>query len=146
MELHIINGPNLNLLGKREPHIYGSTTWDQQWEKLLSLQANQWPNAVLRHFQSNHEGQLIDYIQGLAFRKDVGLVLNAGALTHTSIALADIITASGLPVVEVHISNIFAREAFRHHSYISSVAIGIISGLGLDGYEYALNTLYRRLG
>lgn len=133
MTIHIINGANLNLLGKREPHIYGSQTFEEYFEELKS----QYSIVELDYFQSNIEGELIDYLHQVGFTAD-GIILNAGAYTHTSIALADAIKSITTPVVEVHISNIFARESFRHHSYIASVAGGSIVGLGLQGYKLAI--------
>ncbi len=132
----IINGPNLNLLGKREPGIYGSQSFEQYFE---TLQA-QCTDATLHYFQSNHEGALIDKIHELGFSVD-GIVINAGAFTHTSIALADALAAVSAPAVEVHISNVHARESFRHHSYLSPRCKGVIVGLGLMGYELAVRYL-----
>jgi len=132
----IINGPNLNLLGKREPHIYGSRTFVDYLETVEA----QFPDVQLRYFQSNHEGELLDKIHELGFTVD-GIVINAGALTHTSIALADALLAVTAPAVEVHISNVHARETFRHHSYLSAVCKGVIVGLGLTGYELAIRYL-----
>ncbi|MBC7568194.1 MAG: type II 3-dehydroquinate dehydratase [Spirosoma sp.] len=132
----IINGPNLNLLGKREPHIYGSRTFVDYLETVET----QFPDVQLRYFQSNHEGELLDKIHELGFTVD-GIVINAGALTHTSIALADALSAVTAPAVEVHISNVHARETFRHHSYLSAVCKGVIVGLGLTGYELAIRYL-----
>lgn len=136
MHIQIINGANLNLLGKREPEIYGSLTFEEYFEKLK----NQYKDITLSYFQSNIEGELINKIHEVGFSAD-GIILNAGAYTHTSIALADAIKAVKSPMVEVHISNIFAREAFRHQSYISAVSVGIISGLGLKGYDLAIEYL-----
>ena len=132
----IINGPNLNLLGKREPHIYGS----RQFVDYLESIEPQFPDVQLRYFQSNHEGELLDKLHELGFSVD-GIVINAGALTHTSIALADALSAIPAPAVEVHISNVHARETFRHHSYLSAVCKGVIVGLGLTGYELAIRYL-----
>jgi 3-dehydroquinate dehydratase II len=130
----IINGPNLNLLGKREPEIYGHQTFEQFFEILK----NKYAEVVdLAYFQSNHEGVLLDKIHEIGFSYD-GIVLNAGALTHTSIAIADAIAAVKTPVVEVHISNVYKREDFRQHSYISPNSIGIIVGLGLKGYDFGV--------
>ena len=133
MELIIINGPNLNLLGRREPEIYGEDTF----EDFYLLLRGQFPQVNIHYFQSNHEGALIDKLHEVGFNYD-GIILNAGGLTHTSIALADAVAAIDTPVIEVHISNVHRREAFRHHSYISPVAEGVIVGLGLRGYELAL--------
>ena len=133
MTIHIINGPNLNLLGKREPEIYGSETF----EMFLSRLQERFPQVTLQYFQSNHEGALIDYLHLHGFSND-GFIINAGAYTHTSIALADAVSAIPATAVEVHISNIYARESFRHHSHLSRVCKGTIAGLGLDGYRLAV--------
>lgn len=132
----ILNGPNLNLLGKREPHIYGSRTFVDY----LKTVEEQFPDVQIHYFQSNHEGELLDKIHELGFTVD-GIVINAGALTHTSIALADALSAITAPAVEVHISNVHARESFRHHSYLSAKCKGVIVGLGLQGYELAVRYL-----
>jgi len=139
MTIHIINGPNLNLLGKREPHIYGSRTFEEYFEELK----NQYSIVELDYFQSNIEGELIDYLHQVGFSAD-GIVLNAGAYSHTSIALADAIKSISTPVVEVHISNVYARETFRQHSYITSAAVGSIVGLGLYGYNLAIEYFLQR--
>lgn len=130
----IINGPNLNLLGKREPEIYGSDTFESYFEKLKE----QFSEIDLFYFQSNHEGALIDKIHEVGFTYD-GIILNAGGLTHTSVALADAIGGVTTPVLEVHISNIHAREAFRHHSYLTPKCVGMICGLGLKGYALGIS-------
>ena len=132
----VLNGPNLNLLGKREPHIYGSQTFEDYFEQIKFS----YPNVSLHYFQSNNEGQLIDKLHEIGFLYD-GIVFNPGGYTHTSVALADAVAAIKAPVIEVHISNTFAREAFRHHSYISAVARGTIVGLGLAGYNLAISFL-----
>lgn len=134
-KIAILNGPNLDRLGKREPHIYGSTTLAQLEEQ---LRAEFGARAHLEFVQSNHEGALIDAIARFADAKFDGLVLNAGALTHTSVGLRDAVAGAAIPMVEVHISNIYKREEFRHHSYTAPVAAGLISGLGLEGYFAAL--------
>jgi 3-dehydroquinate dehydratase-2 len=135
----ILNGPNLNLLGKREPHIYGSQTFE---EYFLLLQAKFKEKVQLEYFQSNHEGAMIDQIHAVGFDDDyLGIVLNTGAYTHTSIAIADAIAGVKTPVVEVHISNVHAREEFRHHSYISAKAAGIIVGMGIIGYDFGVEFL-----
>jgi 3-dehydroquinate dehydratase II len=135
-QIIIINGPNLNLLGKREPEVYGHQTFEQYLEVL----SEKYHKTVdLHYFQSNHEGFLIDKIHEIGFSYD-GIILNAGGLTHTSIALADAISAVKTPTVEVHISNVHAREEFRHHSYLSSRCKGIIIGFGLRGYDFAIQT------
>ncbi len=138
MKILIINGPNLNLLGKREPEIYGNRSFEQFLEELRS----QFPDVELDYFQSNHEGALLDRIHEAGFTVD-GIVLNAGAFTHTSIALADAVAAVTAPVIEVHISNVHKREPFRHHSYLSPKCVGSIVGLGLDGYRLAVEYLQK---
>ena len=135
-QILIINGPNLNLLGKREPGIYGNRSFIKYLETLEAM----FPEVQLRYFQSNHEGELLDKIHELGFDVD-GIVINAGALTHTSIALADALSAITAPAVEVHISNVHAREEFRHHSYLSAKCKGVIVGMGLMGYELAVRYL-----
>lgn len=137
----IINGPNLNLLGIRQPNIYGSQSFD---EYLKDLQ-NQYPNVDIAYYQSNIEGEIIDYLHKCMFKGFKGIVINAGAYTHTSIAIADAISSINLHVVEVHISNILAREEYRKQSYISSNCIGSISGLGLYGYKLAIDFLINSL-
>ena len=139
MKILIINGPNLNLLGKREPEIYGPRSFEDYFTELRSL----FGHVHLDYFQSNHEGMLLDKLHETGFDTD-GIVLNAGALTHTSIALADAVAAIPAPVVEVHISNVHAREAFRRHSYLSATCEGSIVGLGLEGYRLAVEWLVRR--
>ena len=135
MKILIINGPNLNLLGKREPHIYGSQTFEDYLEILQRMH----PSVSIEYFQSNHEGLLLDKIHSVGFDENyLGIILNAGALTHTSIALADAIGGIKTPVLEVHISNIHAREPFRHHSYIAVECVGSIVGLGLMGYKLGI--------
>jgi 3-dehydroquinate dehydratase-2 len=133
MKISIINGPNLNLLGKREPEIYGSQTFEAYFNSLQE----KFPQLELTYYQSNIEGELIDKIQELGFTHD-GIILNAGAYTHTSVGIGDCIKAITTPVVEVHISNTFSRESFRHQSYISGNAKGVILGFGLKSYELAL--------
>jgi 3-dehydroquinate dehydratase-2 len=136
MKIAIINGPNLNLLGKREPTIYGH----QSFEDFFKLLQQKFPNIELLYFQSNIEGELINEVQNLGFSFD-GIVINPGGYTHTSVALGDAIAAITTPVVEVHISNIFGREDFRKLSHVSGKSIGVISGLGLKGYELAVEFL-----
>lgn len=136
-EILIINGPNLNLLGKREPDIYGNEGFEST---LVRLQEKYAEFAVISYFQSNHEGEIIDEIQNNGFSMD-GIIINAGGFTHTSVAIADAIGAITSPVIEVHISNIHAREAFRHHSYLSPKCKGTIVGLGLKGYDLAVQAL-----
>src|SRR6185369_15319590 len=136
MKIQIINGPNLNLLGKREPETYGSESFESYFEKIK----NRFPSASLSYFQSNVEGEIINQIHKVGFDFD-GIVLNAGAYTHTSIAIHDAIGGIKTPVVEVHISNIYAREEFRHKSLITSKCAGLITGFGLEGYAMAINYL-----
>jgi 3-dehydroquinate dehydratase-2 len=136
MKIIIINGPNLNLLGVREPEIYGGRTFE---DYLAELQ-QKFPGIKLEYYQSNIEGELITKIQETGFTYS-GIVLNAGAYTHTSIGIADAVKAITSPVIEVHISNTFSRETFRHQSYLSPVAAGVIVGFGLKGYELALQAL-----
>ncbi|MGB6086078.1 type II 3-dehydroquinate dehydratase [Parvibaculum sp.] len=140
--VHVLNGPNLNLLGLREPHIYGSTTL-ADIEKQVAARAKALGLAVVCR-QSNHEGELVDWIHE-ARQKASGLILNAGAYSHTSIAIHDALATLDMPVVEVHISNVYKRESFRHHSTISSVATGVICGLGTIGYELALEAIKSKL-
>jgi 3-dehydroquinate dehydratase-2 len=134
--IQIINGPNLNLLGKREPTVYGNQTF----EDYLQVLKMRFPQVELEYFQSNAEGDIIDKIQTVGFDMD-GIVLNGGAFTHTSIAIADAIRSISSPVIEVHISNVFQREEFRHHSYLSQVCKGCIVGFGLDSYRLAIESL-----
>ena len=136
MQLYIINGPNLNLLGKRETTIYGTLSFETYFSKLQ----NRYPQVKLHYFQSNWEGALLDKLQEVGFSAD-GIILNAGAFTHTSVALGDAVRAISAPVVEVHISNVHARVDFRQHSFISAAAAGIIVGCGLDGYRLAVEYL-----
>ena len=133
MRIQIINGPNLNLLGVREPDVYGSTGF----ETYLANLRKQYPQAEIEYFQSNVEGTLVDKIHEVGFSFD-GIVLNAGAYTHTSVALLDAIKAVSTPVIEVHISNVHQREVFRHHSMIASGCKGVICGFGLDSYRLAI--------
>jgi len=138
----VLNGPNLNMLGKRQPKIYGRETLADV-EKACRAEAARLDLSV-EFAQSNHEGVLVDLIQA-AREKNSGIVINAGAYTHTSVALLDALNAAELPTIEVHISNIYKRESFRHHSYISPVAVGVIAGLGTQGYLVALQALARLL-
>lgn len=140
MRILIINGPNLNLLGQREPGIYGS----EAFEPFLDSLRRRYPDVEITYFQSNVEGQLIDKMQEAGFlslEPVDGIILNAGAYTHTSIALHDCIRSLRVPVVEVHISNVHQREEFRHHSYISSACKGVICGFGLDSYRLAVEAI-----
>ena len=135
MKIIIINGPNLNLLGKREPEIYGQQTF----EDYFSVLKNKYPNIALDYFQSNIEGELISKIQEVGFSYD-GIILNAAAYTHTSIGIGDAVKAITTAVIEVHISNTFSRETFRHQSYISANAKGVIIGFCLKSYDLALES------
>ena len=136
-KIQIINGPNLNLLGKREPTIYG----DASFESYLDRLKVRYPNCEISYFQSNIEGELINKMQEVGFEYD-GIILNAGAYTHTSIALRDAIKSITTPVIEVHISNVHARESLRHVSMISAVCKGVVLGFGLDSYRLALESLF----
>lgn len=138
MKIIILNGPNLNLLGKRENDIYGNETFNDFFENLQE----KFSNVELYHFQSNIEGEIIDKIQETGYNYD-GIILNAAAYTHTSIGIADAVKAITTPVVEVHISNTFSREDFRHKSYISPNAKGVIVGFGLQSYELALQSFVK---
>lgn len=135
-KIQIINGPNLNLLGKREPDVYGNQTFDAFFETLKK----RFPETDLHYYQSNVEGELINKLHEVGFGFD-GIILNAGAYTHTSVAIHDAIGAIKTPVVEVHISNVYAREEFRHKSLITSKCTGMITGFGMEGYAMALNYL-----
>lgn len=139
MKLQIINGPNLNLLGVREKSIYGERNFEEFADALKAL----FPEVGIDCFQSNHEGAIIDEIHRVGFSVD-GIILNAGAYTHTSIAIADAIRAVSAPVVEVHISNVHAREDYRRVSMIAPACVGVIAGFGLDGYRMAVDALLRR--
>ena len=134
-KIEIINGPNLNLTGIREPDIYGTTSMEEMVAALRTL----FPDAEIGYYQSNVEGELINRLQEVGFTAD-GIVLNAGGYTHTSVAIRDAIAAITTPVVEVHISNIYAREEFRRHSLLSEVCRGVVSGLGLNGYRLAVES------
>ncbi len=134
--IEIINGPNLNLTGRREPEIYGSVTMEQFLDELKQS----FPEAQIGYFQSNVEGEIINRIHEIGFTAD-GIIINAGGYSHTSVAIHDAIAAVPAPAIEVHLSNIFAREEYRHHSLLTSACRGIISGLGLKGYELAVNAL-----
>jgi len=144
----VLNGPNLNLLGTREPAVYGSATLGDAVELCRAEAARYGLDVDAR--QSNHEGELVDWVQEAGRRHAdgelVGVVLNAGAFTHTSVALRDAVSGTGVPVVEVHVSNVHAREEFRHRSYLSAVAAGIVVGFGVDGYALAVSGLARRAG
>ena len=140
MKIEIINGPNLNLLGQREPGIYGS----ESFEVYLKQLRQRYPNVEIGYYQNNVEGELINHLQEVGFNNSSlcdGIVFNAGAYTHTSIALHDCIRSLRVPVIEVHISNVHMREEFRHHSYLSPVCKGVICGFGLDSYRLAIEAL-----
>ncbi len=139
MVIHIINGPNLNLVGVRQPEVYGNRSLDQYLQEL----AEQFPQHTIDVFQSNIEGEIVDRLQQVGF-EDCGIVLNAGGYTHTSVAIADAVAAITAPVVEVHISNIYSREPFRHKSLLSPVCQGIIAGFGLDSYRLALHSFIKQ--
>ncbi len=139
MKITIINGPNLNLLGVREKGIYG----DQHFETFFDGLKTRFPDATFSYFQSNIEGELIDKLHAIGFEEG-GIILNAGGYTHTSVAISDAIAAINTPVVEVHISNIYSREDYRHKSLLSKNCLGIISGFGLEGYTLAIQYLIRQ--
>ncbi|HEV2300924.1 MAG TPA: type II 3-dehydroquinate dehydratase [Stellaceae bacterium] len=141
--IFVLNGPNLNLLGVRDPSVYGHDTLADIEERCLARAASLGLEIDFR--QTNHEGQLVDWIQEARESAD-GIILNAGALTHTSVSLFDALSAADLPVIEVHLSNIFRRERFRHHSYVSLAAKGVVCGLGAHGYELALEAVARLVG
>lgn len=141
-KIYVLNGPNLNLLGTREPHLYGHETLADLHARLEKHASTL--NLAIDFRQTNHEGQMVDWIQE-ACTKAAAIIINPAALTHTSVALLDALIASELPVIEVHLTNIHRREAFRHHSYVSMAATGVICGLGTKGYELALDALAERL-
>ncbi len=141
MKLLIINGPNLNLLGIREPDVYGSQSFEAYLKKLRKL----YPEVTLEYFQSNIEGEIINALQKAGFLYD-GIILNAGGYTHTSVAIADAVKAIKAPVVEVHISNTFAREPFRHTSLLAAYVKGSIIGFGMESYRLAVESLINKLG
>ena len=138
MRIQIINGPNINLLGKREPSIYGSETFESYLEKLKKL----YPQVTFDYYQSNVEGEMINKIHEVGFSYD-GIILNAGAYTHTSIALQDALRAVTTPAIEVHISNVHTREEFRHKSMISCACVGVICGFGLNSYRLAVEAFLK---
>jgi 3-dehydroquinate dehydratase II len=139
MNIQIINGPNLNLLGRREPGTYGTQSFEEYFQQLKA----RFPKTELHYFQSNVEGELINKLHETGFHFD-GIILNAGAYTHTSVAIHDAIAAIKTPVVEVHISNVYAREEFRHRSLITSKCVGLITGFGLESYALAVQYLLSR--
>ncbi len=139
MRLLILNGPNLNLLGKREPEVYGHTSFEDFFVELK----NKFPQVQFDYFQSNIEGELINKLHEVGFSFD-GIIFNPGAYTHTSVAIGDAVAGIKSPVIEVHLSNIFAREEFRHISYVAPKAIGSICGLGLDGYRLAVEYFLKK--
>ena len=139
----LVNGPNLNLLGTREPQVYGAHTL-ADIERAASSQATA-AGATLISFQSNHEGALIDRIQAAKLEGIDAIVINPGGLTHTSVALRDALAGVAIPFIEVHISNIYQREEFRHHSYLSAIAVGVICGLGIEGYQGAIDFAIKKL-
>jgi len=142
--IYVLNGPNLNLLGTREPEVYGTATLADV-EALCRASADEFGfDLVFR--QSNNEGELVDWIQEAGREQAAGLMINAGAYSHTSLAIHDALAAINVPIVEVHISNIFARENFRHHSYVSAQAFAVLTGFGIDGYRLALLGLAARIG
>ncbi len=143
IKLLLVNGPNLNLLGTREPEVYGSTTL-ADIEQAATAQAAA-AGASIACFQSNHEGALIDRIQAARNEGVDAIVINPGGLTHTSVALRDALAGVAIPFVEVHISNIHKRESFRHHSYLSGIAVGVICGLGVEGYSAAIEFALKKL-
>ena len=142
MKIAVIHGPNLNLLGSREPEVYGSTTLDEVNAGLHELAHELGVSVSV--FQSNHEGVLIDHIHGLVGHCD-GIVINPGGLTHTSVSLRDALVGVGIGFVETHLSNVYARESFRHQSYLSGVALGVVSGFGVNSYRLALRALVDQL-
>lgn len=141
-EVLVLNGPNLNLLGRREPHIYGATTLLELEQSLVAKAPD---DMSLTFFQTNHEGEMIERIQQLLDQPVSGIVINPAAWTHTSVAIRDALAATRIPFVEIHISNVHTREPFRHTSYFSDLALAVIAGCGLQGYEFALTTLHQHL-
>ena len=144
MQILVLHGPNLNLLGTREPGVYGSRTLEQIDADLVQTAAQS--GSVVHTFQSNHEGALIDRVQAARTDGSQFIIINPAALTHTSVGLRDALAAVSLPFIEVHLSNIHRREPFRHHSYFSDLAVGVICGLGADGYRLALDHAMHHAG
>lgn len=142
-KLLLLNGPNLNLLGTREPEMYGTTSLTDIIQAAQSQAKAE--GAALMHFQSNHEGELIDRIHAARTEGVDAIVINPGGLTHTSVALRDALAGVAIPFIEIHISNVHQRESFRHHSYFSDVATGVVCGLGVDGYRFALDYALNKL-
>ena len=142
MQILVLHGPNLNLLGTREPEVYGSATLDQINAELAKIAAD--AGASLSAFQSNHEGELIDRVQAARLDGTHFIIINPAAYTHTSVALRDALAGVSIPFIEVHLSNVHRREPFRHHSYFSDLAVGVIVGLGADGYRLALGHALKR--
>ncbi len=140
-DIHIINGPNLNLLGTRETALYGTKTLQDIENECRKSAENR---AALHFFQSNHEGALVDHIQSLISREALGLVINAGAYTHTSVAIHDALRCLSMPIIEVHVTNLHQRETFRHHSYISTLAEAVMFGFGTDSYRMAVEYILNR--
>lgn len=140
MKIIIINGPNLNLLGKREPEVYGSTSFEDYFSTLQK----QFPSINFEYYQSNVEGELINKLHEIGFSVD-GIIMNAGAYTHTSIGIADAIAGISSPVVEVHISNVYAREEYRHQSLMAKNCLGVIVGFGLASYELAISYIIKKM-
>jgi len=144
MKILVLNGPNLNLLGTREPQTYGATTLPEVEAMVMAL--GQARGAEVLCFQSNHEGALIDRIHAARTEGVDAIVINPGGLTHTSVALRDALAGVAIPFIEVHISNVHKREEFRHHSYLSGIALGVLAGFGVDGYRMALTHLLDKTG
>lgn len=135
--IHIVNGPNLNLVGHREPHVYGTVGFEDWLEELK----RDYTHLEIYYFQSNHEGEILDYLHQWGFDKNTGFVLNAGGLAHTSVVLRDAVSAIEVPVVEVHISDIYKREPFRWHSYLTEVCVAHFIGYGMEGYRMGIDLL-----
>lgn len=145
MKIIVINGPNLHLLGMREPSYYGNTSLNMIEQRLKEISYKLDPTVFLEFFQSNSEGAIVDKISEIFFLGYDGIIINPAAYSHTSIAILDALRGVGIPAIEVHISNIYTRESYRHHSYVSEACIGQISGLGVKGYEYALYAMIEHI-